>query len=63
MVRADRHVAEHQFLSSRSGSTAYRIGAVTRDGHAFLTIWANVAVGMIGARTIPTIWLFGGVSR
>lgn len=37
-----------EFLVRRSGNTAYRIGAVVAMTTAFLTIWVNLAVGMIG---------------
>jgi hypothetical protein len=37
-----------EFLVRRSGSWAYRIGAVAAMATAFLTIWVNLAVGMIG---------------
>ena len=37
-----------EFLVRRSGNTAYRIGAVVAMATAFLTIWVNLAVGMIG---------------
>jgi len=37
-----------EFLVRRSSGTAYRIGAVVAMATAFLTIWVNLAVGMIG---------------
>ena len=49
-----------EFLVRRSGSTAYRIGAVIAMATAFLTIWVNLAVGMIGDVN-PYNLLFGGV--
>lgn len=49
-----------EFLVRRSGSTAYRIGAVVAMATAFLTIWVNLAVGMIGDDN-PYNLLFGGV--
>ena len=49
-----------EFLVSRSGSTAYRIGAVIAMATAFLTIWVNLAVGMIGDNNVYNL-LFGGV--
>lgn len=49
-----------EFLVGRSGSTAYRIGAVVAMATAFLTIWVNLAVGMIGDDN-PYNLLFGGV--
>lgn len=49
-----------EFLVRQSGSTAYRIGAVVAMATAFLTIWVNLAVGMIGDDN-PYNLLFGGV--
>jgi hypothetical protein len=49
-----------EYLVRRSGSTAYRIGAVIAMATAFLTIWVNLAVGMIGDDN-PYNLLFGGV--
>ena len=50
-----------EFLVRRSGSHAYRIGAVLAVLAAFLTVWANLAVGMIGDEGNPYNFLFGGV--
>ena len=50
-----------EFLVRQSGSLAYRIGAVLAALTAFLTIWANLAVGMIGSEDNPYNQLFGGV--
>ncbi len=49
-----------EFLVRRSGSNSYRIGAVVAMATAFLTIWVNLAVGMIGDDN-PYNLLFGGV--
>jgi hypothetical protein len=49
-----------EFLVRQSGNTAYRIGAVVAMATAFLTIWVNLAVGMIGDDN-PYNLLFGGV--
>ena len=49
-----------EFLVRRSGSTAYRIGAVIAMATAFLTVWVNLAVGMIGDDN-PYNLLFGAV--
>ena len=49
-----------EFLVRRSGNTAYRIGAVVAMATAFLTIWVNLAVGMIGDEN-PYNLLFLGV--
>ena len=49
-----------EFLVRRSGSTAYRLGAVVATATAFLTVWVNLAVGMIGDDN-PYNLLFGGV--
>jgi hypothetical protein len=45
--------------ASRSG--AYRLGAGVAIGIAFLTVWANLAVGMIGSELNPYNLVFGGV--
>lgn len=37
-----------QFLTGRSGSLAYRLGSVLAMISAFLIVWADLAVGMIG---------------
>ena len=37
-----------ELASARSGNIAYRLGAIAAAGVGFLTIWANLAVGMIG---------------
>lgn len=44
-----------------SSSLAYRAGAVVAVGAAFLTIWVNGAVGMIGSEDNPYNFLFLGV--
>ncbi len=49
-----------EFLVRQSSSIAYRIGAVVALVTAFLTIWVNLAVGMIGDDN-PYNLLFGGV--
>lgn len=49
-----------EYLVRRAGSTAYRIGAIVAMATAFLTIWVNLAVGMIGDDN-PYNLLFGGV--
>ena len=49
-----------EFLVRQSQSTAYRIGAVIALVAAFLTIWVNLAVGMIGDDN-PYNLLFAGV--
>ena len=50
-----------EFLVRRSSSHAYRLGAVFAVLAAFLTVWANLAVGMIGDEGNPYNLLFGGV--
>ena len=50
-----------EFLVRQSGSHAYRAGAVFAVLAAFLTVWANLAVGMIGDEGNPYNLLFGGV--
>ena len=48
-----------EFIVRKSGSLAYRFGAALALIAAFLTIWVNAAVGMIGDG--PYNLLFGGV--
>ena len=50
-----------EFLVRRSGSHAYRIGAVLVMLAIFLTIWSNLAVGMIGDEDNPYNLAFFGV--
>lgn len=49
-----------EFLVRQSSSTAYRVGAVVALVTAFLIIWVNLAVGMIGDDN-PYNLLFGAV--
>ncbi|CAA9535609.1 MAG: hypothetical protein AVDCRST_MAG91-3377 [uncultured Sphingomonadaceae bacterium] len=50
-----------EFLVRKSNSLAYRLGAVLALLTAFLTIWANLAVGMIGSEDNGFNLLFGGM--
>jgi hypothetical protein len=50
-----------EFLVRQSDSHSYRLGAVLAVLAAFLTVWANLAVGMIGDEGNPYNLLFGGV--
>jgi hypothetical protein len=50
-----------EFMISRSDSIAYRIASGIAILAAFLLIWANLAVGMIGSENNPNNLLFGGV--
>lgn len=49
-----------EFLVRQSRDMAYRLGAVVASVTAFLTVWVNLAVGMIGDDN-PYNLLFGGV--
>jgi hypothetical protein len=49
-----------EFLIRKSRSIAYRVGAVVALLTAFLTIWVNLAVGMIGDNNLYNL-MFGGV--
>lgn len=42
-----------EFLVRRSGSYAFRLGSVAAVLTAFMTVWANLAVGMIGSEDNP----------
>ena len=44
-----------------SGNTAYRAGFGLAALAAFLTVWANLAVGMLGSEHDPVNLLFAGV--
>jgi hypothetical protein len=49
-------------LAARASSNgAYRIGAGIAVGTAFLTVWTNLAVGMIGSEQNPYNLVFAGV--
>jgi hypothetical protein len=50
-----------ELIVHRSASLAYRAGAALAVVAAFLTIWVNGAVGMIGSEGNPYNLLFGGV--
>jgi hypothetical protein len=50
-----------ELIVRKSRSLAYRSGAVLAVFAAFLTIWVNGAVGMIGSEGNPFNLLFGGV--
>lgn len=50
-----------EYLVRRSTSVAYRLGAVAAAGTAFLTLWVNLAVGMIGEPDNAYNLLFGVV--
>lgn len=44
-----------------SGSSLYRLGAVAALGTGFATLWANLAVGLVGDEGNPANLLFAGV--
>ena len=44
-----------------SSNTAYRLGAAVAIATCFLTVWVNLAVGMVGDEGNPANLLFGGV--
>lgn len=50
-----------EFIVRKSSSLAYRAGAALAVVAAFLTVWVNGAVGMIGSESNPYNLLFGGV--
>ena len=50
-----------EVIVRRSRSLSYRLGAALAVVAAFLTVWANGAVGMIGSEENPYNLLFGGV--
>lgn len=50
-----------ELAARASGNGAFRVAAGLAIGTAFLTVWANLAVGMIGFERNPYNLLFGGV--
>lgn len=50
-----------ELIVRRSSSLAYRLGAAIAVIAAFLTVWVNAAVGMIGSEDNPYNLLFLGV--
>lgn len=50
-----------ELAARSSASGAYRVGAIAAAGTAFLTVWANLAVGMVGPEENPYNLLFLGV--
>lgn len=51
----------YEVATRLSGNTAYRAGAAIAILTCFLTVWVNLAVGMIGDEGNPANLLFGGV--
>ena len=50
-----------ELIVRKSSSLAYRLGAALAVIAAFLTVWTNGAVGMIGSEDNPYNLVFGGV--
>lgn len=50
-----------ELAASASENGSYRLAALVAIGAAFLTVWANLAVGMIGSEDSAYNLLFGGV--
>ena len=50
-----------EFLVRKSSSIAYRVASVLAVLSAFLIVWANLAVGMIGSEDNPYNLLFLGI--
>jgi len=50
-----------ELAARASGNGSYRVAAGIAIGTAFLTVWVNLAVGMIGSEDNPYNQLFGGV--
>lgn len=50
-----------ELIVRRSRNLAYRLGAALAVVTAFLTVWVNGAVGMIGSENNPLNLMFGGV--
>ena len=50
-----------EFLARRARDNAYRMGAAAALGAAFLLIWINLAVGIIGSEDNPLNLVYAGV--
>lgn len=50
-----------ELIARASGNGAYRVAGGIAVGTAFLTVWVNLAVGMIGSENNPYNQLFGCV--
>ncbi len=51
----------YELATRLSDNTAYRAGAGVAVVTGFLTVWVNLAVGMLGSERNPANLLFGGV--
>ncbi len=51
----------YELATRMTGSAAYRIGAGVAIVAAFLLVWINLAVGIIGSEDNPANLMFGGV--
>jgi hypothetical protein len=51
----------YELATRLSGNKAYRAGAAIAILTSFLTVWVNLAVGMVGNEGNPANLLFGGV--
>jgi hypothetical protein len=51
----------YELATRLSGNTAYRAGAAIAIVASFLTVWVNLAVGMIGGEDNPANLMFGVV--
>lgn len=51
----------YEVIARISGNTAYRAASAVAIGTAFLTVWVNLAVGMLGNEGNPANLWFGGV--
>lgn len=51
----------YELVARLSDNTAYRAGAGIAIITAFLTVWVNLAAGMLGSERNPANLLFGGV--
>ncbi|MDP2137081.1 MAG: hypothetical protein Q8J74_04435 [Candidatus Didemnitutus sp.] len=51
----------YKLATSQTGNVAYRIAAGMAVATAFLLVWANLAVGLIGNEGNPANLMYGGV--
>ena len=51
----------YKFVTRKAGTAAYRFAAALALGTAFMLLWINAAVGLIGSEDNPANLMYGGV--
>lgn len=51
----------YRFVTSKAGSTAYRVATGIALLAGFMIVWGNLAVGLIGSEDNPANLMYGGV--